>query len=186
VNKRLIIFVILIAAFVLSAINPWPSVLTIWNWTGSNVYLRLTYRGEQKYFLTATPEGNSDTYRKSNFDIVRRQYVAEVTACETMTRWARMNLAVNLRLNFTPCESMKQWWTPKYWGEPTQEKPNFFTSGTYTQHVPENDPQYGDIYWARRFKFLYDIQPGLCWNDDRVGKDTFAGTSLFYGYEYCQ
>lgn len=166
-NKKLIIFAILLAAFVLSAVNPWPSTLSVWNFTGDNVYIRLKYRGEQKYFLTVTPQGNSDTYYLSRFDIVRRSYTAEVTACEMTTLWARMNLNYNLRLNFTPCESMKQYWTPKYWGEPTQEKPNFFITGTYGQHVPENDPWYGYFYNLKRFRFIYDVQPGRCWNDSK-------------------
>jgi hypothetical protein len=65
------------------------------------------------------------------------------------------------------------------------EKPNFFTKGTYDQYVPENDPQFGYLYGARRFKFLYDVQPGRCWNDDRLNKDVLNPWE-FYGYGFCQ
>lgn len=167
-NKRLIIFVILIAALALSAVNPWPSILVIRNWSGSNVYIRLTYRGEQKYFLTATPEGNSDVYYESRFDVVRRRYTAELTACDTTTKWARLDMDHNMRLSFTACESMKQYWTPKYWGEPSMEKPNMWTPGsTFGQHVPENDPWNGWLYDNIRFHFIYDLVPGRCWNDSK-------------------
>lgn len=184
-NKRLVIFGVLLAALLLSAVSPWPAVLTVWNFTGDNIYITLKWRGVQKYFLTATPEGNSPLYYKSIFDIERRSnYSATVSACGGMTTWGRMNMMTNVRLTFTACEQMRQFWTPKYWGEPTMEKPNFWTwaylvkttAGNTYQHVPENDTQYGayTIYvpghlgglYNRRFRFLYDVAPaGLCWND---------------------
>ena len=174
-NKRLVILVLL-AAFVLSAVAPWPAVLTVVNYTGENIYFTLKYRGEQKYFLTATPEGNSSSYYVSRFDIVRRTYTGnKVTACATTTTWARFNMNVNLRLVWTACESMKQYWTPKYWGEPGMEKPNFF-SNAGSEWVPPYGPWWGnynwkcpgyawwcDIVWggnyARAFHFLYKVVP---------------------------
>jgi hypothetical protein len=177
VNKRLIILVLL-AAFLLSAVSPWPAVLTVQNYTGDNIYFRLKYRGEQKYFLTATSDGNAYNgvtgYHVSRFDIVRRTYTGnEVTACGTTTTWARFNLTTNLRLRFTACESMKQYWMPKYWGEPTMEKPNFYNFGTW-QRVPQNEPFYGS--YTTHFRFLYDVSAsGQCpdtkwwpaWGDPR-------------------
>jgi len=172
VNKRLVIFGVLLAALLLSAVSPWPSVLTVNNWTGDNIYLTLKYRGEQKYFLTATHVGNSDFYNVSIFDIVRRTYSAQVTACETTTVWGRMNLNANLRLSFTPCESMKQWWTPKYWGEPGMEKPNFWNTGVGgVEYTPPDwgwwgslkyknpNPPFTVVYGKRAFRFLYDVIP---------------------------
>jgi len=169
VNKRLIIFGVLLAALLLSAVSPWPAVLTVVNYTGDNIYITLKFRGEQKYFLTATPKGNSETYYVSRFDIVRRRYSATVTACGT-TGKGGMNFVSNVRLVFTGCEAMKQWWTPKYWGEPTMEKPNFWNFGTFLQHVPENDPHYGWQWYDYRFRFQYDVAPAgnLCWNDSAV------------------
>jgi len=124
--KKLIIFSILLAAIVLSAVNPWPAQLKVWNWTGDNIYFRLSYRGEQKYFLTATPQGNTDTYRFSLFEVARKKYSSEVTACGVTTTGGSMNLNNNLKLTFTDCAMMRQWWRPLYWGEPGMEKPNFY------------------------------------------------------------
>ena len=175
-NKRLIIFGVLLAAMLLSAVSPWPATLRVWNFTGDNIYFTLKYRGVQKYFLTATPEGNSPLYYLSVFDLERRQYTAQVTACGTTTTWGKMNMVNNLRLTFTGCESMKQFWTPKYWGEPTMEKPNFWNfayltktnKGNTYQHVPQNDPFYGSLYGQYRFRFLYDVVSSLCWNDTKT------------------
>jgi len=199
VNKRLIIFGVLLAALLLSAVSPWPATLSVWNFTGSNVYITLKYNGVQKYFLTATPDGNSPYQYLSRFDIERRtNYSAQVTACDTTTTWGKMNMYVNLRLTFTGCESMKQWWTPKYWGEPSMEKPNFWsmqyyglnasTKVIYGQHVPENDTQYGALRnttkghfggtYYRRFHFLYDVAPSACFNDSWIWPK--------YGYDTCQ
>ena len=171
--KTRLLILVLVAAFLLSAVSPWPAVLSVWNYTGENIYFRLKYRGEQKYFLTATNEGNSSSYHLSKFDIVRRTYSGnEVTACETTTTWARFNLNSNLRLNFTPCEAMKQYWTPKYWGEPGMEKPNFWNDGS-NESVPENGGWWASLnykvctktantscaYSGRAFHFLYDVVP---------------------------
>ena len=130
-NKRLVLFVILIAAFVLSAVNPWPAVLTVWNLTGDNVYIRLKYCGEQKYFLTATGDSCA---QPTTFDIARKKYSTEVTACG-VTATGSMDLRTNLKLTFTDCDSMRQFWTPKYWGEPGMEKPNFYQHWDTAKYV---------------------------------------------------
>jgi hypothetical protein len=31
-----------------------------------------------------------------------------------------------LLLNFVPCEEMIQDWSPRFWGEPSMEKPNLY------------------------------------------------------------
>jgi len=143
VNKRLIIFGVLLAAMLLSAVSPWPATLMVGNFTGDNVYITLKYRGVQKYFLTATKEGNSDTYHWSVFDITRRSYSATVTACQT-TVSGTMDLNTNLQLRFTSCDSMRQWWTPKYLKvDRSLEKPNFYSDGYYN---PNNiKSKYGTV-----------------------------------------
>ena len=183
---RKLIPIVLLVAFLLSAANPWPAVLTVINYTGDNIYFRLKYRGEQKYFLTATSDGNSSSYHVSVFDIIRRTYTGnEVTACDVTTTWARFDLNTNLRLVFTACEAMKQTFTPKYWGEPGMEKPNFWNDGS-NQSVPPNGTWYGQYTYkypsppcsifkftslsangkrpiracgGRAFHFLYDVVP---------------------------
>ncbi len=161
-NKRLIIFGVLLAALLLSAVSPWPAVLSVWNYTGGNVYITLNYRGEQKYFLTATPAGNSDTYYLSRFDIVRRVYSAQVTACDTTTEWGRLRMASNVRLVFVDCTAMKQW-TAKFWGEPTMEKINFFVDPAGNEFTPPDWSWWGGYNYkdkaktAQAFRFLYDL-----------------------------
>lgn len=156
------ILLILMIAFMFSAVNPWPSILTIVNYTGQDIFYTLKYRGVQEYFLTATIEGNTDTYNISKFDIERKVYSAVVTACNTTTKWGRLNMNTNVRNVFTTCNQMKQWWTPKYWGEPTLEKPNFFESGGF-QWTPMNMGWYGLLSYKgdnvnkKAFSLLYDI-----------------------------
>ena len=174
-KKKTLIFVLL-AAFLLSAVDPWPAVLTVVNYTGENVYIWLKYRGVQKYYLVASSKGNSGDYNVSRFDIARRTYTdSKVVACQTSTTWARFNLNQDLRLTFTECAKMKQIYTPKYWGVPGDEKPNFFSNGVL-QHVPPYGPWWGSYDWkcpgyvqyclttyggnyGPAFRFLYKILP---------------------------
>jgi hypothetical protein len=39
---------------------------------------------------------------------------------------------------------MKQWWTPKYWGEPGMEKPNFYSFGSF-EWTPPDGGWYGQL-----------------------------------------
>ncbi|NMC11855.1 MAG: hypothetical protein GYA34_03125 [Chloroflexi bacterium] len=163
-NKRVVIFVVLLAAMLLSATSAWPATLTINNWTGDNVYIKLEKYGVMKYFFTATVEGNTGDRNVSRFDVERKSYTATVTACGTTTTWGRMDLNRNLRLSFTDCDSMKQWWAPKYWGEPSQEKPNFYNDGD-NEYSPYDGTWWGSYTWkdlagtVKSFYFLYDVVP---------------------------
>lgn len=113
-NKRLIIFGVLLAALLLSAVSPWPAVLTVVNGTGKDIYITLKYRGVQKYFLTATKQGNaydpvSNTrYSISLFEVSRLTYSATVTACDTTTSWGRLRMVTNVRLTFPKCLQMQR------------------------------------------------------------------------------
>lgn len=49
----------------------------------------------------------------------------EITACG-YTATGTMNLKRNLRLTFTPCDEMLQSDKPRYLGEPSMEKRNWF------------------------------------------------------------
>lgn len=182
-NKRVVIFVVLLASMLLSAAAAWPATLTVWNYTGDNVYIKLEKYGVMKYFLTATVEGNSADRNKSVFDIDRKTYDATVTACGVTTSSGLMDINTNLRLVFTSCDAMKQFWTPKYWGEPSQEKVNFFVDGDviwkktvggtdwYKDMDGEPGPLtgwffsnpwagwYADLTTKNSFNFLYSVQP---------------------------
>jgi len=181
VNKRLIIFGVLLAAMLLSAVSPWPAKLQVLNYTGDNVYITLKYRGVQKYFLTATKDGNAgpEYYHLSVFDITRLSYSATVTACQT-TVSGTMDLRTNLHLRFTSCEAMRQWWTPKYLKiDRGFEKPNFydtyldkkgagyynpnniasmyFTRPAWTTLVwwDKKNNLYQNLPWSTPFQFVY-------------------------------
>lgn len=209
-NKKLVIFVVLLAAMLLSAVGAWPATLTVNNYTGDNVYIKLSKYGVMKYFLTATVEGNSADRNISKFDIERNTYAGEVTACGVTTTWANFNLKTNLRLTFTDCAMMKQFdlleynvcvdeegedvdcfledgitpnpevdktyklhkkvLTPKYWGEPSIEKVNFYSSDS-NEYSPPDQGWFGGLYekdgnlglnkYINRdaFHFLYDVVP---------------------------
>lgn len=145
--KKIVVMLILIASILFMAINPWPAKLRVWNYTGDDVFIRLSYRGEQKYFLTATSVGNTSQYHLSLFDVTRKKYNAEVSACN-VTATGYMDLNNNLKLTFVECEGMKRYDAPRFWGEPGMEKPNFY------QH------------WDT-FKVLYEFCGGWCQEDLR-------------------
>jgi hypothetical protein len=209
--KKLIIFSILLAAIVLSAVNPWPAQLKVWNWTGDNIYFRLSYRGEQKYFLTATPQGNTDTYRFSLFEVARKKYSSEVTACGVTTTGGSINLNNNLKLTFTDCAMMRQWWRPLYWGEPGMEKPNFYQDANVYQWNVECEwvfppaplnPVYlcfplPDVQWTKsgyalyrqlefgNWRFQYDLPADYEKDVDLVFlKDECLGGDWFCGWPF--
>ena len=52
-------------------------------------------------------------------------YQAEVFACGMRAK-GEIDLTRNLKLNFTACDDMAEYWRPKYHGEPSMEKPNWF------------------------------------------------------------
>jgi hypothetical protein len=59
------------------------------------------------------------------FTIERKVYEAQVYACG-VTATGKIDLTRNLLLNFVACD---QWWQtshPRFLGEPSQEKPNWF------------------------------------------------------------
>lgn len=165
--KYKVLFLVLVAAFLLSAVSPWPAVFTIVNNTSDNVYVVMRYRGESVYFLTATPQGNTADYRVSRFDIARKVYSADVTACNVTTTWGRLDLKTNLRLTFVPCNTMINTDSAKFWGEPGMEKPNFFIAGNFAGN-PETGPWWGSYSGkcnpvtgknCKAFQFLYTVLP---------------------------
>lgn|GEM_PF-1225258 len=171
-NKRIFVLAFFVVALLLSAVSPWPAKLTIINYTGDNIYIRLSVAGVQKYFLTATPLGNTTTRYVSVFEVerltgdvrelgLRRVYVAEVTACG-VTRSGTMDIRKNLRLTFTDCRQMVDWTRPQYWGEPRMEKVNFyvFNERTGTKYpLPlglADDVLY--VHWWDHLEWRFDYE----------------------------
>lgn len=123
--KKLVVFAVVLAAVVLSAINPFPAHLTVWNKTEDFVYIRLSYHDVQKYFFTVSPEGNTDTYQLSLYEVTRKLYDMQTIACGEVAE-GTLDANKNIKLVFTECDQMYSWWKPQYWGEPGMEKPNFY------------------------------------------------------------
>jgi hypothetical protein len=76
---------------------------------------------------TATPF-NIEQFKKENttlFTIERKIYEARLIGCGVVMD-GTMDLTTNLHLNITPCMDMIRYDDPKYLGEPTFEKPNWF------------------------------------------------------------
>jgi hypothetical protein len=116
--------VLSLVVLILAAANPWLARLTVINQTGEDIYISMDY---PYTWLTVKADDDlgDDEKPKTIFTIERDVYNARVFACG-MTATGKINMDRNLRLNFTPCELWPQTDTPKYLGEPSQEKPNWF------------------------------------------------------------
>lgn len=137
----LILTILLILSTTLVAASPWPSRLTIINQTGDNIYLWLFHDDEKTildYYLVAEGEPlprpipfgfNFAQYRKDHtvtYHINRAVYTAWIMGCGVMMEGKMDVKKGNLQLNITPCSDMIRYDDPRYLGEPTLEKPNWF------------------------------------------------------------
>jgi hypothetical protein len=119
-----------VLAMVLIAASPFPARFTVINQTGADIFVRLSdvKSGNPDYpLLTVTIDGTvKDAERPTTvFTIERKVYDAQVFACGK-TALGKIDLTRNLQLNFVSCD---QWWQtdhPRFLGEPSQEKPNWF------------------------------------------------------------
>ncbi|MCK4976886.1 MAG: hypothetical protein KAS36_08140 [Anaerolineales bacterium] len=118
--KKIYIVLIVLAALalLLVAANEWPARLVVRNQTDADVILSLDY----PYSWLVVAPGTT-----TEFHIEKGVYNALVTACGE-TASGVMDLEHNLKLNFTACDLWANDDTPKYLGEPTMEKPNWFKS----------------------------------------------------------
>lgn len=118
----LIILVLIVAAVILVAANPWPARLEVINRSEQGVIVNMGY----PYSYLHIPAGGSRT-----FTIERDVYIAAVTACG-VTKNGTIDMTKNLRLTFTPCGGMKHTDAPRYPGERGMEKPNWERPPTNT------------------------------------------------------
>jgi hypothetical protein len=117
--KKLILFSIVLAILVLSlsAANAFQTRFIVLNQTAEDIYFQMAY----PYTNLKVPAGEV-----VEFTINRAMYGdVKVYACGLEVK-GTLDLTRNLKLNFTPCEYMFQVDTPKYLGEPSMEKVNFF------------------------------------------------------------
>lgn len=113
-----LLFVVLVLLLALSAIaaSEWKATLTVINNSEEDVYIRLEY----PYTFLRAPAEETTT-----FAIERAEYPAIVTYCE-ITNDGTMDLNTNLRLVFTECTGLNAPHLPKYMGEPSMEKVNWY------------------------------------------------------------
>ena len=144
-KQRLILLtltlLILFSLVMIAAANPWKAQFKVRNQTPEDIYLILYPALEEEGIIY--PQLRVDAFdleesektlydrdelvelQSTRFTIVRDVYKAEVQACG-MRAVGTIDLTRNLKLNFTPCEDMASYWKPKYLGEPSMEKPNWF------------------------------------------------------------
>lgn len=124
-----IVIVMSLIVLLLVAANPWPARLTVINQTGEDIYISMDY--PYTWLVVKAGDDLLDEEKPTTiFTIERDVYDARVIACG-MTAVGKIDMSRNLRLNFTACDQWYQDTTPKYLGEPSQEKPNWFrTPGT--------------------------------------------------------
>ena len=163
-NKRRVLLIVITVLFILSAValsgaNQWRAKFNVRNRTGEDIYIILQSQSEdgtdypQLIAYGHVPEEDEDgdvimtdedeikASETTKFTIDRDYYAAEIIACG-MRASGEIDLTRNLKLNFTECEKMAQYWTPKYHGEPSMEKPNWFKAP-------------GMIDW----RFVYEVPP---------------------------
>jgi len=161
-KQRIIMVVVtslfILAVFSLIAANPWKARFKVINLTDADIFIILQSESEdgtdypqliartapKRDKVEVVSDNPNDKIREDAttlFTIDRDTYMAEVVACGMRARGI-IDLTRNLKLNFTECEKMAQWGTPKYHGEPSMEKPNWFKAP-------------GMINW----RFVYEVPP---------------------------
>lgn len=146
-KKRIILltFTILIVFSLVftAAANPWKARFKVRNQTEQDIIIILVPIEEEGeyYSQLVVPAYNVEDENEAaraikdieelrenqstKFTIERSLYEAEVFACGMRAK-GTIDLTRNLKLNFTPCEDMAEYWRKKYHGEPSMEKPNWF------------------------------------------------------------
>jgi hypothetical protein len=116
--KKFLLFSIVLSVLALSLISAsaWPARFTVWNQTVDDIYIQMDY----PYTNLMVPAGE-----KVEFTINRNIYNVKLIACGVEAK-GLINLTRNLKLNLTPCQYMYNAYSPKYLGEPSMEKVNFF------------------------------------------------------------
>ena len=127
----------------MAAANPWKARFKVINQTQQDIYLilksmekdgeyypqlvvrRFNVEKEDEADRVVIDEDDLRANQTTKFTIVKDIYEAEVFACGMRAK-GEIDLTRNLKLNFTACDDMAEYWRPKYHGEPSMEKPNWF------------------------------------------------------------
>lgn len=131
--KKILVLSILLMLVALGVIAARPALvrMEVINRTGENIYIQMDY----PYTNLRVPESRLDgtsrdrladrNWSRTLFTIQRDTYEnVRVYACGGVFT-GTLDLNRRLLLNFVPCDEMIQdWQSPRWWGEPSQEKPN--------------------------------------------------------------
>ena len=157
-KKAIVFFLVLtlVAPALMAAQQPLVRLEVI-NQTGEDIYIQMEYPYTNlKVPFNPPAEFKVDPkhperkpklvqWDRTRFTILRDTYKdVKIWACGGVFTGS-LNLERRLLLNFVPCEEMIQDWSPRWWGEPSMEKPNLFDSPN------------SDIGW--QFQYKWQLTP---------------------------
>jgi hypothetical protein len=144
----LLIVALLVTALMSATVSAKLVRLDVYNWTGENVYMRLTgVITGQFYYLTVPPTVRSTGFAAKSFTVLSDRYQMDTWACGGVESGRELRMLSNQRLVFTTCNILptrriNQDLMPLHtggdgipdkapnFGEPTMEKVVYFQSLT--------------------------------------------------------
>lgn len=131
----LIIVLLLVAPALMAAMQPLVRLEVI-NQTEEDIYIQMDYPYTNLKVPPSVREGSfklrtaDKDWTRTIFSIQRDTYEnVRIYACGGVFT-GKLNLERRLLLNFVRCEEMIQDWSPRWWGEPSMEKPNLYAGPT--------------------------------------------------------
>jgi hypothetical protein len=140
-----LLIVSILATTLLAAVVPAKLVrLEVYNWTGENVYIRLTGQVTGAfYYLTVPPTTRATGYSPKTFTVLTDVYSRTTWACGGVQTTGQYRILKNNRLTFTACGTLPKRWAlgnfilvgnvvyqaPNF-GEPSMEKVVFYSQVT--------------------------------------------------------
>jgi hypothetical protein len=157
-KKAIVFFLVLtlVAPALMAAQQPLVRLEVI-NQTGEDIYIQMEYPYTNLKVPFDPPnipeiDPQHPERKPVEDDWVRTRFTITRDTYENVKIWAcggaftgTLNLEHRLLLNFVPCEEMIQDWSPRWFGEPTMEKPNIVKGPN------------SDIGW--RFVYKWQLTP---------------------------
>lgn len=144
-KKAIVFFFILILLVPTLVAAKQPLVrLEVINQTGEDIYIQMEYPYTNLKVPYNPPPvetvdpnhperkpAQQDEWERTRFTIERDVYKdVKIWACGGVFI-GTLNLERRLLLNFVPCEEMIQDWSPRWFGEPSMEKPNLYKTPNF-------------------------------------------------------
>jgi hypothetical protein len=131
----LVILIILVAPMLIAAKQPQVRLEVI-NQTEQDIYIQMEYPYTNLKVPPSVRESSS-RQREADRDWTRTVFTIQRDVYEDVRIYAcggvftgKLDLERRLLLNFVRCEEMIQDWSPRWWGEPSLEKPNLYQGPT--------------------------------------------------------